>query len=403
MVYLVLMFNSANIKRDFPIFRHNPTLIFVDNASTTHKPQVVIDAISDYYETSNSNIHRAIYDLGIRSDEIYADTKNYLCQFYNKEQAIFTGGTTDGFNKLARAIEGGLEEGDNIIVSEMEHHSNLVPWQELCRRTKIDLRVTRITDNGDLDLTHFEELFDDRTRLVSFVHISNTLGTVNDLTSVSDLVNDMNCLFLVDAAQSCALYQDEIRKIDADAFIFGAHKMFGPSAIGLILAKKSLLHQLPPFDYGGGMVTEVDKLSSEYRDDFSRFEAGTPPLAQVAGLNAALSFIEDLDLGQCISHVEELATLLRRELGAIGVECLGNPMKSSGILSATFGDIHPHDVASFLNSKDIAVRAGHHCTQLIMKKYDIHSSVRFSFSIYNQLDEVDRIVEAIKEMKNYFA
>jgi len=403
MVYLVLMFNSANIKRDFPIFRHNPGLIFVDNASTTHKPMSVIESISDYYESSNSNIHRAVYDLGIKSDEIYEETKVSLCQFYNKEAAIYTGGTTDGFNKLARSLESSLSGDVNIIVSEMEHHSNLIPWQELCRRINVELRVVRLLKSGDLDLGHFAELLDDNTRVVSLVHISNTLGTENKLEHIASLLEARKCVFLVDAAQSCALHRDEIKKINADAFVFGAHKMFGPSGIGVILAKKSFLADLGPFNFGGGMVTEVEKLKADYRDDLSRFEGGTPPLAQIAGLNAVLKYLDDLDLGQCISHVEGLANMLRSELHKLGVTCVGNPKSVSGIVSATFGEIHPHDVASFLNSKGIAVRAGHHCTQLIMKKYDIHSSVRFSFSIYNQGAEVDKIIEAIKEMKNYFA
>lgn len=397
------MFNISHIKQDFTIFRHNPELIFADNASTTHKPCVVIDAISNFYKHSNSNILRAVYDLGVNADEVYKSCKKALCRFYEKETAIFTSGTTDGFNKLARSLEGLVNEGDNIIVSEMEHHSNLIPWQELCRRKNAVLRIVRITEKGELDLDHFEDLIDARSKIVSLVHISNTLGTINDLKSVAEILNKRDCIFLVDAAQSCALHRDEIRMIDADAVVFGAHKMFGPSGIGVILAKNRLLKKLTPFNYGGGMVTEVNEQMSTYRDDLSRFEGGTPPLAQVAGLRTALVYLEGLDLGQCISHSRQLAAELRRKLEDINVHCLGSSKTTAGILSATFGEIHPHDVATFLNSKDIAVRAGHHCTQLIMKKYQIHSSIRFSFSIYNEQNEIARIVNAIKEMKTYFA
>ncbi|GLR17934.1 aminotransferase class V-fold PLP-dependent enzyme [Portibacter lacus] len=392
------MFNSSDIKKNFPIFDHYPDLVFADNASTTQKPSNVIDAISDYYKTSNANVHRAVYDLGVKSDEIYHNTRLKLCQFYNKEEAIFTGGTTDGINKLARAISTILENDSNIVVSEMEHHSNLLPWQALHN----ELRVARMTDTGDLDLAHLASLIDDQTRVVSLVHISNTLGSINDLSKVANLLAGRNCIFIVDAAQSCLLHRDSISKINADAFVFGAHKMFGPSGLGVLLAKQKFLDQLPSFDLGGGMVTEVEEQHAEFRKDISRFEAGTPPLAQVAGMHATLTYLEGLDLGQCITHTHSLAIKLRESLSEIGVQCLGNPKDLSGIVSATFGEIHPHDAASFLNSKNIAVRAGHHCTQLIMKKYDIHASVRFSFSIYNDLSDVEKIVDAVKSMKKYF-
>lgn len=404
MVYLEYMFIIADIKKEFPLLRASPDLIFVDNASTTQKPQRVIDAVSSYYSTSNANIHRAVYDLGIKSDDIYHATKQKLKRFYGKEEAIFTSGTTDGLNKIARSLKDKLSSNSNIVVSEMEHHSNLLPWQELCNERKIQLRVAKITPSGRLDFEDLYQKIDGQTALVSLVHISNTLGSINNLPSVGQYLKNKDCMFIVDAAQSCTFYKEEIKNIDADAFVFGGHKMFGPSGIGVILAKKSFLKDLPPFNFGGGMVTEVHHTTSEYREDISRFEGGTPPLAQVAGLNAALSFLEDLNLEKCSHHVFTLAKMLREGLEEMGVICYGPREEATGgILSATFGDIHPHDVASFLNSRAIAVRAGHHCTQLIMKRFDIHASVRFSFSIYNTRTDVGQILQAIKEMKAYFA
>jgi cysteine desulfurase/selenocysteine lyase len=403
MVYLAYMFKSADIKKDFPLFKTYPDLVFVDNASTSQKPQVVIDAIIDYYTKSNANVHRAVYDLGIKSDEIYSSTRQNLKDFYGREEVVFTNGTTDGINKIARSLQSQLTKEHNIVVSEMEHHSNLVPWQELSKDLGLDLRIARITTSGELDMDHLYELVDGQTAVVSLVHISNTLGTKNDLATLGQYLKNHNTYFIVDAAQSCVFHREEIRKINADAFVFGSHKMFGPSGIGVILAKSTFLDQLDPFDFGGGMVTEVHPTYSEYRQDVTRFEGGTPPLAQVAGLNAAIKYLMDLDLNVCITHVSELAKELRRGLEELGAVCYGPKGKlNAGIVSATFGDIHPHDVASFLNSKNISVRAGHHCTQLIMKKYNISSSVRFSFSIYNEKKEVGQILKAVKEMQDYF-
>lgn len=405
MLYLVNMFNPSDIKKEFPIFDQHPDLIFVDNASTTHKPFSVITTVSDYYSQNNSNVHRAVYDLGVKTDEIYINTKKEILSFYgleNTHQAIYTAGTTDAFNKIARALEHIVKSTDNIIVSEMEHHSNLVPWQELCSRTDAELRVVKITEYGDLDYGHLETLLDENTFLVSLTHISNTLGTVNDLSAVKELMTATNAFLLVDAAQSSGLYASEFPKIDADAFIFSAHKMFGPSGIGVLLAKETFLENLQPFNYGGGMVREVEQLKSSYRADLSRFEAGTPPTAQIAGLSSSMKFLNQTSSVQARTHCTNLAVLLRTELSKIGVGCLGNPEKKSSVLSTHFKDIHPHDVATYLNDKHIAVRAGHHCTQLIMKKYGIPASIRFSFSIYNEEQEIDEIIHAIKSMKAYF-
>ncbi|WP_235297765.1 aminotransferase class V-fold PLP-dependent enzyme [Portibacter marinus] len=391
------------IKNNFPIFKAHPDLIFTDNASTTQKPAAVIEAISQYYREMNANVHRAVYDLGNQSDQIYRDTRQEICEFYQKETCIFTHGTTDGFNKLAMSLENQIDSRSNIIVTEMEHHSNLVPWQELCQRTGAELRLVGMTDEGTLDYEQMEKLMDDSTRIVSMVHISNTLGTINDLKRVRKIIGNRNAWFLVDAAQSCAIHIDLIQNSDADAYIFGGHKMFGPTGVGILLAKKKLLNELPPFHFGGGMVTEVETLKSEYKEDVTRFEAGTPPIAQIAGLKEAVRFISEVDLGQCRQNVSRLAKTLRARLEAEGFDCLGKGQDTAGIVSVTFGDIHPHDAASFLNTKNIAVRAGHHCTQLIMKKYGIQACVRFSFSIYNRDQEVDSIMHAIKEMKSFFS
>ena len=401
------MFNPSDIKKDFPIFEHYPSLIFADNASTTQKPLSVIRAITDYYTHNNANVHRAVYDLGIKSDDIYHRTRKKILDFYqldkDKYEAIYTAGTTDGFYKLARGIEQLIKVGDNIIVSEMEHHSNLIPWQELCKRTGAELRVAPFSAAGLVEVSVIESLLDQNTKIVSLVHISNTLGSINPLKKIGNLLENTQAHFFVDAAQSAAFYGHEFANISADAFVFGAHKMFGPSGIGVLLAKHSLLAKLAPFNYGGGMVTEVEKLSANYRADISKFEAGTPALAQVAGLNACFDYLTSLDLTACCKHVQLLSSKLRTEFDKKGINVLGDIAHSSGIVSAEFGEIHPHDVATFLNSKNIAVRAGHHSTQLIMKKYDIHSSVRFSFTIYNEPQEINQIMSAIEEMQSYFS
>lgn len=400
------MRDQNHIKADFPIFRHYPDLIFADNASTTQKPNEVIKSISDYYQKYNANIHRAVYDLGVLSDKIYAKTKMQILDFYNLDdkeyKTIYTGGTTDGFNKIALGLEHILKKGDNIIVSEMEHHSNLIPWQELCRRSGAELQLTSIDDKGDLDLEHFASLLNEKTKIVSLVHISNTLGTINDLAKVRDLLENHPGFFLVDGAQSCGLHGKDYRKINADAYVFGAHKMFGPSGIGAILASNRLIDEMRPFQFGGGMVKEVEKTHSSYRDGISKFEAGTPPLAQIAGFKAAVSYLNRLDLEEMRKHTSDMISKFQARLDSEGIRYLGKPNHQSSVISVDFQNIHPHDAATFLNSRNIAVRAGHHCTQLIMKHYKVHSSVRFSFSIYNSSKEIDLIMYAIKEMKKYF-
>ncbi len=404
MVYLVNMFNPSDIKKDFPIFNQYPELIFVDNASTTHKPYSVIEAVSDYYKKSNANVHRAVYELGIQSDEIYENTRRAILEFYNlrnSHEVIYTHGTTDGFNKLARSIEHIFIPGDNVIVSEMEHHSNLIPWQEMCKRKEIELRLVNLTENGELDYDQLGRIVDKRTRLVSLVHISNTLGTINDLARVRTIIGD-EIFFFVDVAQSCAMYGDHFGDLKADGLVFGAHKMFGPSGIGAILASQKLLSKLEPFNYGGGMVTEVNRKTADYRKDISRYESGTPPLAQVAGLQASMAYLRSLEAEKLRMFHRELIQELRRIINDTGGKVMGEAQNYSGLLSCYWEDIHPHDVASYLNAKNIAVRAGHHCTQLIMKKYKVFSSVRFSFSIYNDHEDVKSISHAIQEMISYF-
>ena len=400
------MFNPNDIKKDFPLFNHYPKLIFADNASTTQKPKVVINAISEYYEKYNSNVHRAVYKLGIFSNEIYAKTKSLILDYCNLSESeyscIFTAGTTDGFNKLSHSIESRIVKGDNIIVSEMEHHSNILPWQELCRRVGAELRYINITDEGELDYDHFQDLLDSRTKLVSITHISNTLGTKNDLKQIKSLLENYNADLIIDAAQSASFYADEFKSISADAYIFGAHKMFGPSGIGCVVAKNKFLEILPAFNYGGGMVYDVEKIRSSYKKDTTRFEGGTPPLAQLAGFAASLKYLQSLDIEKCRKHISKLSTQTRKIIEANGFKCLGSLENNCGILSVDFGNIHPHDVATFLNDRVIAVRAGHHCTQLLMKRYNLHSSVRFSFSIYNLEEEIEKINSAITDMISYF-
>lgn len=400
------MFNPNQIKKDFPVFRHYPNLIFTDNASTSQKPDDVIHAISACYENSYANIHRAVYDLGVKADEHYNSTKNDILRFYDANEdydLIYTGGTTDGLNKLARNYESKIGAGHNIIVSEMEHHSNFLPWQELCKKTKAQLIVIPITPSGELDMEALEDAIDQNTKVVSLIHISNTLGTINDLAPISQIIRrKSDADFILDAAQSAAFYGAEIKNADADAVVFSAHKMFGPSGIGFILSKKEYTKALDIFNYGGGMVIDVGQQSSFYKTDISRLEAGTPPIAQIAGTRAMIAYLNELNLVECRNHIHSLGKRLRDLLTNEGIQILGRPESFSGIVSIYFEDIHPHDVASFLNNSNIAVRAGHHCTQLIMKKFDVPASTRISLSIYNTNHDIDLIVESLNEMKAYF-
>lgn len=403
MFYFTNMFNTNEIKNDFPVFRHYPDLIFTDNASTTHKPQVVIDAIHNCYESSYANIHRAVYELGVKADHIYTHTKKKILTFYdlsNHYDVIYTSGTTDGLNKLAYSLEKKMNPGDNVVVSEMEHHSNFLPWQELCHRTKCELRIIPITDKGELDTETAKKLINARTKVISITHISNTLGTINDLKKINE-IKPQDGFFIIDAAQSASFYGEVFKELDADFIVASGHKMFGPSGIGFVLIKKKLIDKIPPSNFGGGMVIDVEKSGSTYKEDITKFEAGTPPIAQIAGLGAAIEYLSNLNQKEVQNHLYDLSETLRNLLSKYG-KIIGHPDHYSGVVSVFFEDIHPHDAATYLNSKNIAVRAGHHCTQLIMKRFNIPASIRFSFSIYNNMDEIEKIEKAVHEMQDYF-
>ena len=401
------MIAQKNIRDHFPIFSHHPSLIYLDNAATTHKPQEVIDAISNFYQQGNANIHRGIYPLAAEASLKYEKSRNDIAQFLNapnSDDIIFTSGTTESINIVAQSfLEPNLEIGDEVLISAMEHHANLIPWQMACKRKGAVLKVIPFDEKGTLDMISFQSLLTSRVKMVAIVHVSNSLGTVNPIEEIINLAHQKNIPVLVDGAQSIAHYSIDVQKLDVDFFTFSGHKIFGPTGIGVLYGKKQYLTKMKPIQFGGGMIKDVTFEETEFADSPKRFEAGTANIGGVIGLGAAISFVNKIDRKEVNAFLQKIRNELTDKLLKINdLEVIGQAKNKSSIVSFCMKNIHPHDIATFLGAENIAVRAGHHCTQPVMDIYNLHATTRASFSIYNRLEEVDILVEKIKELQQFF-
>jgi len=391
------------IRDEFPILDqqiNGEDLIYLDNAASTQKPKSVINAIKDYYENDHSNVHRGVHTLSVRATEAYENARAKVAEFLNspnKHQIIFTKGTTDSVNLIASSVTNLIQEDDEILITSMEHHSNIVPWQELCKRTGAVLKVIPINENGELMIEEYKNMVSEKTKLISVVHLSNTLGTINPIEDIIEFAKSNDVITVIDGAQAAGHLPIDVQKLDCDFYLFSGHKIFGPTGIGVLYGKEEILNQIDPYQFGGEMILKVTFEETTYNDLPHKYEAGTPNIAGAVGIGASIDFINGLDRDLAHEHEMSLHDYALEQLEMIeGVRIIGNSKNKSSIISFVVDGIHPHDIGTIINQKGIAVRTGHHCTMPLMDFYGIPGTVRASFSIYNNHSEVDKLIDAIK-------
>ena len=397
--------SSETIKKDFPIF-NNSDLVYLDNAATTHKPQSVLNAVDRLYTEANANVHRALYSLGSESTERFENSRTKVADFINSNSAkeiIFTSGTTESINLLARSVGNTLNPGDEILISEMEHHSNIVPWQLMAERTGTTLNYIPVTETGELDLSEPDHYFKPNTKIVSITHISNVLGTINPVKKLAEMAHEMGALFIVDGAQGVPHLQVNVQDLGCDFYAFSGHKMLGPTGIGALWGKTELLNEMEPFMGGGEMIDTVTMESSTWNEIPYKFEAGTPNFAQAVGLGAAVDYLKTIGMSTIAEHEKMLTAYALNKINQIeGIRIHGSADERAGVISFNVDGIHPHDLAQFLNEDNIALRVGHHCAQPLLSTLGETATARLSFYIYNDESDVDKFYNSLTNIRKYF-
>jgi len=398
------MYSAEKIRKSFPILDsevNQHKLVYLDNAATTQKHQSVIDAVSQFYEKENSNIHRGVHYLSQLSTNKFEQTRECVKDFINAQhthEVIFTKGTTDSINLLAFCYSKILKKGDEVIVSEMEHHSNLVPWQMCCDYSQAMLKVIPITSTGELDMSFLKKELNSKTKLVALTHISNSLGTINPIEKIIELTHQTDAKILIDGAQAAAHVNVDVQRLDVDFYCFSAHKLYGPTGVGVLYGKEELLNMLPPYQGGGEMIKDVGIHKTTYAGLPHKFEAGTPNIAGVIAFKNAIEFIKDIGVKNMKDHEDSLLKYATLKLENIpGLSIIGTASEKSGIISFIISDIHHYDLGLILDKLGVAIRTGHHCTQPVMKKMNISGTSRISFACYNTKKEVDYTVDCIKK------
>lgn len=399
------IFNIEKIRNDFPILNqlvHNKPLCYLDNAATTQKPQVVIDTINDFYSTTNSNIHRGVHYLSERSTQAYENTRTIVKDFINaksEKEIIFTSGTTASINLVAQTFgRKFFTVGDEVIITNMEHHSNIVPWQILCEEKKAKLKVLPINDKGELQIERLNNLITDKTKLISVVHVSNSLGTINPINEIIKIAHQNNVPVLLDAAQSIQHIDIDVQKLDCDFLAFSGHKIYGPTGIGILYGKENLLEEMPPFMGGGDMISKVTFEETTFNELPFKFEAGTSNIAGAIGLGTAIEYVSKIGLKNIHQYESELLSAATQKISDIdGIKIIGTAKEKTSVLSFIIENIHPHDIGTFLDFEGVAIRTGHHCTQPVMDFFKIPATSRASFAFYNTLDEIEQLTIALKK------
>ena len=403
-------YDVYKIREDFPILKtriRNKPLCYFDNAATTQKPQQVLDIVDNYYTSMNSNIHRGVHYLSNLATDAYEDARKKVKSFINaasEKEIIFTKGTTEGINLVANSFgRKFLKEGDEIIISNMEHHSNIVPWQFLCNEKKAKLKIIPIDDRGEIIFDEFLKLVSDRTKLISVVYISNSLGTVNPVKEIIEIAHKYNIPVLLDAAQTVNHRPVNVEELDCDFLAFSGHKLYGPTGIGVLYGKEKLLDAMSPFMGGGDMISKVTFEETTFNELPFKFEAGTSNIAGAIGLGAAIDYVSSIGMEKIAVHEASLLEYATQRLKEVpGLKIIGNAKYKSGVISFIFDNIHPHDVGTLLDYEGIAIRTGHHCTQPVMERYNIPATSRASFGLYNTIEEVDILVDALKKVIEVF-
>ena len=399
-------FPLNKIRDDFPILKsriNNHQLVYFDNAATTQKPQSVIDGISNYYKSYNANIHRGIHSLAEKATEEFEETRSLIKEFINassENEIIFTRGTTEGINLISSSLSKFyFNEGDEIIISEMEHHSNIVPWQMIADENKLNLKIINVSENGEIDMDHFKSLISEKTKLVSIVYISNTLGTINPVKKIIEKCRKNNILSVVDGAQSSAHKKIDVTDLNCDFYVFSAHKMYGPTGVGVVYGKEEILEKMPPYMGGGEMIKDVSFSNTSYNNLPYKFEAGTPNIGDVIGFKEAINYIKNIGIDNIETYEISLKKYTEDALKKIdGIKVVGTAKDKVGIFSFTTEKVHYYDLGLLLDAKGIALRTGHHCTQPLMDKYSLDGTARLSLAIYNSTEEVDYFVESLSNL-----
>lgn len=399
-----------SIYKDFPILNqviHDEPLVYLDNAATTQKPQQVLDVLADYYRSDNANVHRGVHTLSERATARYEAARQTVADFINAQSSkeiLFTRGTTTSLNWVAQFAKEILQPNDEVVISIMEHHSNIVPWQEICQATGAILRYTYLK-NGEFDIENFQSVLSEKTKFVSLAHISNVLGVVNPIKKIAELTHQVGAYLVVDGAQSAPHMKIDVQDLDVDFFAFSGHKMLGPTGIGVLYGKEAVLHRMSPVEFGGEMIEFVHEQSATWKELPWKFEAGTPNIAGAIGLAAAIHYLNEVGMEAIQRHEEELIAYVWPKLQAIpDLTIYGSAdiSKRTGLIAFNLDTLHPHDVATALDYEGVAVRAGHHCAQPLLRHLQVPATVRASFYLYNTKADCDRLVEALIKTKEFF-
>ncbi|OLD43933.1 MAG: cysteine sulfinate desulfinase [Gemmatimonadetes bacterium 13_1_40CM_2_60_3] len=397
------------LRADFPLLANNPGLHYLDSAATSQKPQVVLDALRDFYENANANPHRGAYSLSVRATECYHQSRARIAEFLGVRDSdclIFTRGTTEGLNLVAWSWGmANVEAGDEVVVTGLDHHANFVPWQVLAMRKGAKFRICELTPDGRIDLDFLSGLLNERTKVVAFNHVSNALGTINPITEIARLVREKTDAILVcDGAQSAPHFPVSFDSLGVDFYAFSGHKMLGPMGIGGLIGKREMLEEMPPYQTGGDMIELVHDERTTWNILPLKFEAGTPNAANAVGLAAAVEYLDNIGMDRVLSHERALMSAAQKRLAAIeGLHIYGPPpSERSGVLSFTLGDVHPHDIATILDGEGVCIRAGHHCAQPLMRRLDVTATARASFYVYNDESDIDALVAGILKAREIF-
>ncbi|MCD4791582.1 MAG: cysteine desulfurase [Bacteroidales bacterium] len=403
-------FDIKKIRKDFPALHqeiYGKPLVYLDNAATTLKPQVVIDSITNYYSTINSNVHRGVHYLSQQATEEFENTRKNIRKYINARnthEIIFTKGTTESINLVANSFgKKFLSHGDEVIISELEHHANIVPWQMICEEKGAKLKVIPINDNGELILKKYKDLITDKTKIVSVSHISNTLGTVNPIKEIIDIAHQHDIPVMIDGAQGIVHEKIDVQELDCDFYCFSSHKFYGPMGVGVLYGKEKYLEEMPPYQTGGEMIKTVTFKKTTFNELPFKFETGTPNVADVIGFGSAINYIKKIGIENIIRYEKELLKHATEMLSGIqGLRIYGEAKKKAGVISFLLKDIHPYDAGIIIDKLSIAVRTGQHCAQPVMDRFDIPGTIRASFAFYNTKEEVDKLVQAILKVQEMF-